>query len=168
MDSVRHETRMRAKLLSQLLSPRFALLEVLEELVEYVCEGSADASVFGFGQFIDLGADFGAGFSFHLVPNCTISRLKRYRWPLRRNSTTETRGKMASNSDRSRRELSHFHACVHCGNVSRRDEFDGTAVATGIYPCSKCGQDGPLNIVIRDVEATTTGTSDSAPGRLAG
>lgn len=75
---------------------------------------------------------------------------------------------MASNSDRSRRELSHFHACVHCGNVSRRDEFDGTAVATGIYPCSKCGQDGPLNIVIRDVEATTSGTSDSDLGSSAG
>jgi hypothetical protein len=75
---------------------------------------------------------------------------------------------MASDSDRSQRGLSQFHACIHCGSVFRRDEFDGTAVATGIYPCSKCGQDGPLNIVIRDVEATTTGTSDSAPGRLAG
>lgn len=67
---------------------------------------------------------------------------------------------MTSTSDRTRRELSHFHACVHCGNVSRRDEFDSAAVAIGIYPCLKCGLDGPLNIVIRDVEANTTGTSD--------
>jgi predicted RNA-binding Zn-ribbon protein involved in translation (DUF1610 family) len=75
---------------------------------------------------------------------------------------------MASNSDRSRRELSHFHACVHCGNVSRRDEFDGTAVATGIYPCTKCGLDGPLNIVIQDVDAAATGISVPAPGSSAG
>jgi ribosomal protein L37AE/L43A len=75
---------------------------------------------------------------------------------------------MASNSDRSRRELSHFHACVHCGNVARRDEFDGAAVATGIYPCAKCGQDGPLNIVIRDVDAAATSTSRPASSNSAG
>jgi ribosomal protein L37AE/L43A len=75
---------------------------------------------------------------------------------------------MASDSDRSQRELSQFHVCIHCGSVFRRDEFDGTAVATGIYPCSKCGQDGPLNIVIRDVDAAASGTNDSAPGSSAG
>jgi predicted RNA-binding Zn-ribbon protein involved in translation (DUF1610 family) len=75
---------------------------------------------------------------------------------------------MASNSDRSGRELSHFHACVHCGSVSRRDEFDGTAVATGIYPCTKCGHDGPLNIVIREVDAAATGTNDPGPSGSAG
>src|ERR1035438_10336419 len=41
---------------------------------------------------------------------------------------TETREKMASDSDRSHSELSHFHACVHCGSVSRREEFDGSCV----------------------------------------
>jgi len=77
---------------------------------------------------------------------------------------------MTSNSDRSQAhgELSHFHACVHCGSVSRRNEFGGTAVATGIYPCSKCGYDGPLNIVIQDVDAAATGTDNSAPGSSAG
>lgn len=75
---------------------------------------------------------------------------------------------MASNSDRSQRELSQFHACIHCGSVFRRDEFDGTAVATGIYPCTKCGHDGPLNIVIRDVDAVTIGTSNPAPGSSPG
>jgi predicted RNA-binding Zn-ribbon protein involved in translation (DUF1610 family) len=75
---------------------------------------------------------------------------------------------MASDSHGSQRELSHFHACVHCGNVSRRDEFDGTPVATGIYPCSKCGHDGPLNIVIQDAEAAWIGTNDPAPGSSAG
>ena len=96
------------------------------------------------------------------------SRVKYDTAGRRSGHSTEMRGKMASNSDRARRELSHFHACVHCGNVSRRDEFDGTAVATGIYPCTKCGQDGPLNIVIRDVDAAAIGTSDPASSSSAG
>jgi hypothetical protein len=75
---------------------------------------------------------------------------------------------MASNSDSPKRELSQFHACIHCGSVFRREEFDGTAVATGIYPCTKCGQDGPLNIVIRDVDAAATGTNDPGPSGSAG
>ena len=75
---------------------------------------------------------------------------------------------MASNSDRSQRGLSQFHVCIHCGSVYRRDEFDGTAVATGIYPCTKCGQDGPLNIVIRDVDAAATSTSGPASSNSAG
>lgn len=75
---------------------------------------------------------------------------------------------MASDSDRSHGELLHFHACIHCGSVSRRDEFDGTAVATGIYPCSKCGVDGPLNIVIRDADAATGGTSVPVSSSSAG
>ena len=76
---------------------------------------------------------------------------------------------MASDSNSSQRELSQFHACIHCGNVSRRDEFDGTAVATGIYPCTKCGHDGPLNIVIRDVDAAAaTGTNGPGPSGSAG
>jgi ribosomal protein L37AE/L43A len=75
---------------------------------------------------------------------------------------------MASDSNSSQRELSQFHVCIHCGRVSRRDEFDGTAVVTGIYPCSKCGQDGPLNIVIRDVESAATGTNDPGPSGSAG
>ncbi len=75
---------------------------------------------------------------------------------------------MVSDSDRSQRELSHFHACVHCGSVFRRDEFDSTAVTTGIYPCSKCGQDGPLNIVIQDVETASAGTDHPLPDSSAG
>jgi predicted RNA-binding Zn-ribbon protein involved in translation (DUF1610 family) len=75
---------------------------------------------------------------------------------------------MASNSDRFKRKLSHFHACVHCGNVSRRDEFDGVAVATGVYPCSKCGLDGPLNIVIQEDEDTATSTSHHSSDSSAG
>lgn len=75
---------------------------------------------------------------------------------------------MANDSDRSHRELAHYHSCVHCGSIFRRDEFDGTAVATGIYPCSKCGQDGPLNIVIQDVVADATAVNHSSSGTSAG
>ena len=75
---------------------------------------------------------------------------------------------MANDSDRSHRELTHFHACVHCGSIFSRDAFDSTSVTTGIYPCSKCGLDGPLNIVIQDGDAAATGTSAPAPGSSAG
>ena len=75
---------------------------------------------------------------------------------------------MACNSDRPQRELSHFHVCIHCGSASRRDEFDSTAVATGIYPCSKCGLDGPLNLVIQDVEADATDINQCLPNSSTG
>jgi hypothetical protein len=75
---------------------------------------------------------------------------------------------MANDSACSHRELAQFHACVHCCSIFRRDEFDSTAVTTGIYPCTKCGQDGPLNIVIRDVDAAATGTNDPGLNGSAG
>jgi predicted RNA-binding Zn-ribbon protein involved in translation (DUF1610 family) len=48
--------------------------------------------------------------------------------------------------------LTHFHVCVHCGSAFRREEFIGRAITSGIYHCTKCGFDGPLNIEIREVE----------------
>ena len=75
---------------------------------------------------------------------------------------------MANDSHSSRHELAQYHSCVHCGSIFRRDAFDSTAVTTGIYPCSKCGNEGPLNIVIRDVDATVIGTTEPAPGSSAG
>jgi len=75
---------------------------------------------------------------------------------------------MENDSNTTHRELAHYHACVHCGSLSRRDEFDGAAVATGVYPCPKCGLDGPLNLVIQDVNATATGTRDSTSSNSAG
>lgn len=41
------------------------------------------------------------------------------------------------------------HVCVRCGNVAHREEFEDRAQTTGIYPCTKCGKEGPLNIEIR-------------------
>jgi len=75
---------------------------------------------------------------------------------------------MTNDSNVPQPRFEHFHVCVHCGSVFRRDDFDGTAVATGIYPCTKCGHDGPLNIVIRDVDAAATGTNDPGPSGSAG
>ncbi len=46
----------------------------------------------------------------------------------------------------------HVHVCVHCGGAFRREEFEDGAQTTGIYPCAKCGKEGPLNIEIRAVD----------------
>lgn len=75
---------------------------------------------------------------------------------------------MSKGSDGSNNDLSHFHACVHCGSLYRREEFDSTTITTGIYPCSKCGLDGPLNIVIRNVDDAETDVGHSSPHRSAG
>lgn len=48
--------------------------------------------------------------------------------------------------------LIHVHVCSACGNTSHREEFDDGAQAKGIYSCSKCGKEGPLNIEIRHVD----------------
>lgn len=57
-----------------------------------------------------------------------------------------------SDSNGHMRELHHFHVCVHCGSIFRREEFVGREITSGIYHCSRCGLDGPLNIEIREVE----------------
>lgn len=75
---------------------------------------------------------------------------------------------MAIDSDSSHGKLTHFHACVHCGNLCRREEFDGTSIATGIYTCPKCGLEGPLNIVIQDVEDAATGAGHASSNNSAG
>lgn len=48
--------------------------------------------------------------------------------------------------------LVHVHVCIHCGSTYRREDFEDRAHTTGIYPCPKCGNDGPLNIEIRKVD----------------
>ena len=42
----------------------------------------------------------------------------------------------------------HVHVCVHCAAAFRREGFEDRAQTTGIYLCSKCGREGPLNIQI--------------------
>jgi predicted RNA-binding Zn-ribbon protein involved in translation (DUF1610 family) len=58
-----------------------------------------------------------------------------------------------SDSAEGRRELNHFHVCIHCGSVFRREEFEGRALTSGVYLCPKCGLEGPLNVVIREDES---------------
>jgi len=48
----------------------------------------------------------------------------------------------------------HVHVCIHCGGASRREEFEDRAQTTGIYRCSKCGKEGPLNIQIHAVDTS--------------
>ena len=52
----------------------------------------------------------------------------------------------------------HVHICVHCGSAFRREEFEDRAPTTGIYPCAKCGKEGPLNIEIRGVDTLENGS----------
>jgi predicted RNA-binding Zn-ribbon protein involved in translation (DUF1610 family) len=63
---------------------------------------------------------------------------------------------MTENTNKQGMTLMHFHVCVHCGSVFRREEFEGRAHTTGIYPCPKCGIEGPLNIEIREIDASET------------
>jgi hypothetical protein len=40
----------------------------------------------------------------------------------------------------------HVHVCISCGKVSRRDDPDGVPDSTGVFRCTKCGLEGPLNV----------------------
>ena len=44
------------------------------------------------------------------------------------------------------------HVCIHCGHVSGRHDADGVPNPSGIFRCSVCGQEGPLNVEIREQE----------------
>jgi hypothetical protein len=47
-------------------------------------------------------------------------------------------------------QLIHVHICTSCGRVSRRDDPDGIPDSTGIFRCTTCGHDGPLNVHVLD------------------
>jgi hypothetical protein len=42
------------------------------------------------------------------------------------------------------------HICTGCGRVSRRDDPDGIPESTGVFRCTRCGHEGPLNVHILD------------------
>jgi hypothetical protein len=44
----------------------------------------------------------------------------------------------------------HVHICASCGKVARRDDPDGVPDVTGIFRCSVCGHEGPLNSHVID------------------
>jgi len=50
--------------------------------------------------------------------------------------------------------LLHVHVCVHCHNAVRREELEGRGHTTGVFPCPKCGIEGPLNLEIRDMNGS--------------
>jgi hypothetical protein len=50
----------------------------------------------------------------------------------------------------------HVHVCIHCESAFRREECSDQAQLTGIYRCSHCGSDSPLNL--------GWGTRHSIPG----
>lgn len=55
-------------------------------------------------------------------------------------------------SEGARHTLEHVHMCVHCDSTFRREEYESRALTSGVYLCPKCGLEGPLNVVIREVE----------------
>jgi len=59
---------------------------------------------------------------------------------------------MLNDSNLAHPNFAHFHVCVHCGSAFRREEYEGRALTSGVFPCLKCGLEGPLNVVIREVE----------------
>jgi len=42
-------------------------------------------------------------------------------------------------------QLVHVHICSTCGRASRREDPDGMPDAAGVFHCSQCGHEGPLN-----------------------
>lgn len=51
-------------------------------------------------------------------------------------------------------QLVHVHICVTCGRASRREDPDGMPDAVGVFRCSQCGHEGPLNeSVIEETDA---------------
>ena len=57
-----------------------------------------------------------------------------------------------------RQPLLHFHICLYCGSAFRREEIEGRAITSGIFPCTKCGVEGPLNIEIRETNKPASKT----------
>jgi len=45
-------------------------------------------------------------------------------------------------------QLIHAHICTGCGRASRREDSDGMPDAAGVFHCSRCGHEGPLNEAI--------------------
>jgi len=41
--------------------------------------------------------------------------------------------------------LIHVHVCLKCGRASRREDPDGTPDVAGVFHCSQCEHEGPLN-----------------------
>lgn len=58
---------------------------------------------------------------------------------------------MEDNTNKSLSPLLHVHICVHCSAVFRREQVEGRVHTTGLFICSNCGKEGPLNIEICEI-----------------
>lgn len=58
---------------------------------------------------------------------------------------------MGHDSKASQSALLHVHVCLYCDSVFRREEVEGRVHTIGLFICTKCGKEGPLNIEIREV-----------------
>lgn len=59
-----------------------------------------------------------------------------------------------TDSDKTIHPLLHVHMCIQCNNAIRREDLEGRGHTTGIFPCPKCGVEGPLNLEIREVNGS--------------
>jgi ribosomal protein L37AE/L43A len=51
-------------------------------------------------------------------------------------------------------QLIHAHICPKCDRASRREDPDGVPDAAGVFHCSQCGHEGPLNeAIIEETDA---------------
>ena len=57
------------------------------------------------------------------------------------------------NSSQPNHLLLHVHVCIHCANPFRREEVEGRVHTTGLFLCSKCGIEGPLNVEILEIRS---------------
>jgi hypothetical protein len=58
---------------------------------------------------------------------------------------------MEHESNAPQSSLLHVHVCLHCASAFRREEVEGRVHTIGLFVCTKCGIEGPLNIEIREV-----------------
>ncbi len=58
---------------------------------------------------------------------------------------------MGHETNESQSSLLHVHVCLYCASTFRREEVEGRVHTTGLFLCTKCGREGPLNIEIREM-----------------
>jgi len=95
------------------------------------------------------------------VANASLGRVAHARFRYEVNGSIGRGGlKLVSNDAQkgASNSLLHFQVCLHCGSAFRREEIEGRAITSGIFPCTKCGVEGPLNIEIRETDEPVSET----------
>ena len=60
---------------------------------------------------------------------------------------------MGHDARKAQSSLLHVHVCLHCAAIFRREEVEGRVHTMGLFLCTKCGREGPLNIEIREIDS---------------